>query len=337
MFGILRTLLAINVVLLHIFNVPTLGNYSVSFFFLLSGFLMTLIMHESYGYTKNGFRTFWLNRGLRLYPSYWFILVITIIMIITFPSVTSRHSAIFMPDSIANWLSNLSMIYPEVLPHRYNPRVVPTSWALTNELCFYLLISLGISKTFKRTIVWVILSILYYILTYLYYDIPTYRYGAIFASSLPFALGAMLYWINKKIELKNVSLSLIIILYICFWINAFVTTRFSAYLSDFPIYLNMVIAFFLIFLLYNFKTNKYWRRKDYHIGMFSYPLYLSHYLVAIFYVLLINNGMIGSKLKMEIPALPYYGLLLFLFCFLIVYCIDIPIDKLKLKLKKKIK
>ena len=77
MFGILRTLLAINVVLLHIFNVPKLGNYSVSFFFVLSGFLMTLIMNKTYGFTSSGVVFFWKNRILRLYPVYLVLLSIT--------------------------------------------------------------------------------------------------------------------------------------------------------------------------------------------------------------------------------------------------------------------
>lgn len=77
MFGILRTILAINVVLLHVFSVPTLGNYSVSFFFVLSGFLMTYIMHETYGFDLKGVKYFWLNRILRLYPIYLIIILIT--------------------------------------------------------------------------------------------------------------------------------------------------------------------------------------------------------------------------------------------------------------------
>lgn len=135
MFGILRTLLAINVVLLHIFNVPTLGNYSVSFFFLLSGFLMTLIMHESYGFSFKGFKIFWLNRILRLYPTYLVILGITIVAIFVFPLVI-RHPDLYMPNRIIEWASNITMIYPNVVPHRIEPRLVPPSWALTNELLF---------------------------------------------------------------------------------------------------------------------------------------------------------------------------------------------------------
>ena len=58
MFGIFRTFLAVNVILLHIFNVPTLGNYSVFAFFILSGFLMTLVVNENYDFQLVDFLNF---------------------------------------------------------------------------------------------------------------------------------------------------------------------------------------------------------------------------------------------------------------------------------------
>ena len=200
MFGILRVFLAINVVLLHIFNVPYLGNYSVSFFFILSGFLMTYIMHEKYGFDFNGFKFFWINRFLRLYPVYLIVIALTAFIFILFPgSNLTEYPILYLPKGISEWLANITMIYPKILPYKFTPILSPSSWALTNELCFYLLIAFGISKTKIRTILWLILSIAYFIGTYLYYDIASYRYGAIPAASLPFAIGACLYWVNKKL------------------------------------------------------------------------------------------------------------------------------------------
>ena len=98
MFGILRTVLAINVVLLHIFSVPVFGNYSVSFFFLLSGFLMTHICKETYGYTFIGFKLFWLNRFLRLYPIYYIIILITILALLVYPNVIRQPICSYQVD-----------------------------------------------------------------------------------------------------------------------------------------------------------------------------------------------------------------------------------------------
>lgn len=334
MFGILRTLLALNVVLLHIFNVHTIGNYSVSFFFLLSGFLMTLIMHETYGYSFKGFKVFWINRILRLYPIYWVFAAFTIILIIIFPEIAGREPLIKTPNSIIEWLANITMIFPKIVPHRFNPILLPAAWALTNEILFYLLISFGISKTSKRTLAWLVLSIGYYIGTYLFYDLDTYRYSAIFASSLPFALGASLYWLIKIKPLRKVRVEYIALLYIGFLANAHFKSKLPIELVELSIYLNMIIGFFMVYMLFHLKLSKRWRKWDYYIGMYSYPIYLSHFLVAILYIALIGYGVNNTKLKMDFIALPIYGALLFFICFLVVQFIDKRINNIKRRIKK---
>lgn len=334
MFGTLRTLLAFNVVLLHIFNVPTLGNYSVSFFFLLSGFLMTLIMQESYRYSSNGVKVFWVNRFLRLYPTYLVILGVTIILIMIFPNVI-RHPHLYFPVDIASWLSNITMIYPDVVPHRIEPRLVPPSWALTNELLFYLLISLGISKSIFRTMIWLFLSIGYFIGTYYFYNLATFRYSAIFASSLPFALGASLYWFTKIKTLQNVSFYSLFLVYLLFVLNAFYTRRLGAYFMEISIYINMILAIVLVYLLYNYKTSRKGEKLDSYLGYYSYPIYLSHYLVAMIYSGFVGYSVLEDSFKMNIKALPLYLLLLLLFCYGIVHLIDKPIYAYKRKLKDK--
>jgi len=334
MFGVLRTLLAFNVVLLHIFNVYTLGNYSVSFFFLLSGFLMTLIMHETYGYSLKGFKIFWVNRILRLYPIYWVFVILTIFIILIFPEIAGREPLIRIPKSIVEWSANITLIFPKIVPHRFNPILLPAAWALTNEIIFYFLISLGISKTPRRTIIWLILSIGYYLGTYFYYDIATYRYSAIFASSLPFALGASLYWLTKIKPLKKVRLMYISLLYFGFMLNAFFKTKLPLELREFTIYLNMIIAFFMVYMLYYLKSSRRWKKIDYYIGMYSYPFYLSHYLVAILYIGLINYAVHKTNLKLDFSALAIYSGLLIFICFLVVQFIDKKIGNLKKRIKK---
>ena len=55
MFGTYRTLLALMVVALHLGGYRVMGAYAVFGFYILSGYLMTLIMHVSYGYSTSGF------------------------------------------------------------------------------------------------------------------------------------------------------------------------------------------------------------------------------------------------------------------------------------------
>jgi peptidoglycan/LPS O-acetylase OafA/YrhL len=51
MFGFFRTLLALAVVVEHLGPAHYVGPYAVFGFYVLSGYLMTLIMHETYGHT----------------------------------------------------------------------------------------------------------------------------------------------------------------------------------------------------------------------------------------------------------------------------------------------
>jgi len=329
MFGILRTILAIYVVLLHIFNIPTLGNFAVTFFFVLSGFLMTYIMQKTYHYDFNGVKLFWINRFLRLYPAYWIVLILSLVVIYFIePSILNK--SMFFPSSFKEWFSNVSMIYFDIVPHRVKPRVVPTSWALTNELIFYFLISMGISKTFLRACIWLGLSIAYYMATYFVYDIATFRYSAIPASSLPFAIGALLFWVNQKKSGIKANLGIVILMF-AFWnLNAiYLASSKIELVLEMSKYANYLLAGILVVLLFNFKTNKMILNVDKYIGYFSYPIYLSHYLLSAVYIYFfgLNNEI---KYKLNKNEMFLYFAYLFIFCFIIVL-VDIRIDQYKKK------
>jgi peptidoglycan/LPS O-acetylase OafA/YrhL len=226
---------------------------------------MTLILNKTYGYDYKGFKVFWINRALRLYPVYFIVLLITLIVIIILPSI-AHHPSIYLPNSINEWLSNFTMLYPNIVPHRFNPRLVPPSWALTNELFFYLLISLGISKTYKRTMFWVILSVLYYVFTYKFYDLATFRYSAIPAASLPFSLGALLFWIVDKFKFSLKENYSLILLYL------------------FLFYINGIWGSFLISIVYLYLFNQ--NSNTFKLNYESMPVYLI--LMFVFNFLLVH-------------------------------------------------
>ncbi|MAN26646.1 MULTISPECIES: acyltransferase family protein [Mesonia] len=337
MFGILRTILAINVILLHIFNIPTLGNYSVTFFFMLSGFLMTLVVNEKYGYSIKGFKVFWINRILRLFPIYWIVGFITIIVLFIVPAYLPKHPAMFFPNSLSDWVFNVTMIFPNIVPHRITPRLIPPSWAITNELVYYLLISLGISKNKRITIFWFFASVAYYIFTYLFYDLATFRYSAIPAASLAFSIGALMYWYKEKFNLFTKPKKIIIVFLVTsFYINGFFSSDIQKFLiKDISIYINLILAFLLITILFNLNTSKKIRKVDNYIGMYSYPFYISHYLVALIYIFSIGYGGINNSFKLTSAALPFYFLLLIIFTFLLIHFIDYPIEAYRSHIKKK--
>ena len=81
MFGTYRTLLAMMVVVFHLGGVYALGYYAVFGFYILSGYLMTFIMQNNYGYSLRGRASYALNRFLRIYPVYWVSAVVSLLLI----------------------------------------------------------------------------------------------------------------------------------------------------------------------------------------------------------------------------------------------------------------
>src|SRR5690606_25958423 len=119
--------------------------------------------------------------------------------------------------------------------------------------------------------------------------------------------------------LKNVSLFVVVIVYMMFVLNALFGNKYGIFLKQFAIYVNMFIAFILVYLLYNFKTEPSFKKLDSYFGYYSYPIYLSHYLIAILYSGMIGYGVIDGNFKLKTAAIIPYSFVLLLFCFGIVH------------------
>ena len=82
--GLFRTLLAVSVLVVHsgpILGVTLLnGDMAITLFFIVSGFLMSLILTEKY----SDIRLFYYNRLLRIFPPFWFSVLFTIIVGVVF-------------------------------------------------------------------------------------------------------------------------------------------------------------------------------------------------------------------------------------------------------------
>ena len=211
-----------------------------------------------------------------------------------------------------------------------NRDLPPPTWAITNELVFYLLISLGISKNIVGTIFWVIVSILYYIITYSLYDIETFRYSAIPAASLPFSIGALLFHLNKKGWLPNGGLVTFSILLIAFYLNAYFRINTNIFTADLHLYLNILLAVSIIHVLFHQKDDRF-RKWDKFIGYYSYPIYLFHFQFAIIYYYLFRLEF--STFKIPLIQAPIFLILLVLVLTPLVILVDKRIDDLKSRIK----
>jgi len=127
MFGYLRFILAITVLLSHTGLSPNWGNIgatAVTIFYMLSGYVITNILVKNID-RKNLFIYFYLDRILRIFPLYITILLIYIIVF--------YYEDIFF--SFKEIISNIILI-----PCNYTKeRIIPVSWSLALEFQAYLL------------------------------------------------------------------------------------------------------------------------------------------------------------------------------------------------------
>ncbi len=286
MFGIWRTMLAIEVVAFHLLLVPLIGAYAVFSFFVLSGFLMTEIVQRTYGYGPGGFARYIGNRALRLLPSYWFALVVTMLVIaaVGTANVYLFHKVMGVPDNIEDWVQNISMIFFNWLPKEEKPRLVPLAWALTVEIFYYVAIGLGASRTRLVTLVWLVFSLVYVVvIRRLYPEGGEYLYAAIPAGSLPFSVGALVWHYQSEIRawLAHFQLGDARVLVIGRWvlygiILAALTVTGWRWLAMFGNWLNIIVSALIVVALFAVKPTQSWRRIDKAVGDYSYPIYLLH-------------------------------------------------------------
>ena len=69
--GYLRFILAVTVTISHLWTVKVAGHVAVFGFYCISGFLMTKVIHETYGSSWRGKISFLINRAIRIYPTYY--------------------------------------------------------------------------------------------------------------------------------------------------------------------------------------------------------------------------------------------------------------------------
>jgi peptidoglycan/LPS O-acetylase OafA/YrhL len=315
-FGTYRTLLAIAVVATHFGGVKGFGLAAVFGFYSLSGFLMTLLVTGPY---RGRRKAFLLNRFLRLYPLYWAVIALTLFLL------WLHNWAPFGRLGVPSWLVLLRQM-AFVNWSTDKPTLNNISWAVTNELIFYVLIALGISATLKRSLIWLGVSVGIVITSALFPPTPLVVEGLYFfprAASLPFAVGATLYHLSdfltvlptRRLAVLGSASAVMVILMIL--------TCASFEQRDFPImmlwtYVSLLPAGMIILSLFSWEQTEL----DDQMGRFSYPIYLAQYPGAMALLLL---GMVPGFWGVMAATLAISALFLAF--------IDAPIQRLRQKIR----
>lgn len=334
MFGTYRILLATMVVFLHLAGMPVVGAYAVFGFYILSGYLMTLVMQSNYGYTRIGAARYALNRFLRIYPIYWVSCLFSLSLIAWFGEgfVRTFHPALYYPDGLVSILRNIFLI----ISAQTQPVLTPPSWALTVEIFFYITIGLGLSKSRSITLVWFFVSIGYTVAvnglgldwSYKYYIIP--------AASLPFSSGALIYhYRDRLVSLVEHRLAseyapaMVFTLVSINWVVGF----FLDTLRSFSFYINYILCVMAVVVLLNKRSLPFVSKKlDKVLGDFSYPIYLIHFQIGLVVLVLLN--WVGYDFE---PPDIIWTLVSLLFIFPVAWLmtryIELPIELLRSRVK----
>jgi peptidoglycan/LPS O-acetylase OafA/YrhL len=277
--GAWRWILALLVMNGHLFTPWWPASFAVFSFYVISGFLMTLILNEKYSFEGAGFKAFWINRVLRLYPSYYLACLLSLVAIFIIPQdfISAINSKIILPTSLYEILSNFFIIGLEQVPNQSS--LVPPAWALFIELVYYFVISVWAGKSKTRAWLFLFLGILYLVWTAIYKDFDfQYRYFKIGSGALPFAVGTLLYFYKDQItsyfgryqwstQLK-VGLGAYLIILV------FGNVHWST------LYINLITTSTLIIVLWRAPKNAF-KKIDTYLGDLCYPTYLLHWQVGI--------------------------------------------------------
>jgi peptidoglycan/LPS O-acetylase OafA/YrhL len=338
MFGTYRTILAIMVVALHLGGTDALGAYAVFGFYVLSGYLMTLIMQKSYGYSAQGVLKYGLNRFLRLYPIYWISVLISFFVIYAIGEDLSVkfESSLYLPSTWVETLRNIFIFFPFL----ESPRLAPPSWALTVEIFFYILIGLGLSKSKIIVFVWFALSLLYHLIANILIFDWYHIYFTPLAASLPFSTGALIFYyrdrlyefIKSKVKGAFDILPLIVIIFV--FLNWYIGQQLDLTRGA-SFYINFILCAFMVMILSN---RKYLlcisKRVDSWLGDFSYPIYLIHFQVGLVVVLLQKSLLPDVEIRPSIQLFMLSLPVIFLISWVMMVSIEKPIELIRQRLKQ---
>lgn len=245
--------------------------YAVWGFYVLSGFLMTSILKDKYGFTRQGLKDYALNRFLRIMPVYWIAVLVgcATLLILGAKGVDLRklNPQFAMPDTVMNWLFPITL-FP-AFPQPDLP--VPVSGALGIEVGYYLLMPLF---ALNRWVAWtaaLIGIVVNYRLGLGIESFPT-RYSSFLPCILPFAMGSLIAHHRASLARWSfpwTSCSL--------WLlNGLLVLWRPGYPWRMGLYVSIVLSAWVTLSLAGQKS----RRGDTFAGDLSYSVYLFHTTAA---------------------------------------------------------
>jgi peptidoglycan/LPS O-acetylase OafA/YrhL len=290
MFGTLRLLLALMVVLSHLPASGYLlhfGFYAVRGFFVISGFVITAGLNEVYGFDG---KSFWTNRILRLLPPYFIVCLLTLLAISWFPADAGAYLSTWRTDSpAADTMLNLLVIPLEYSETHF--RLVPPYWSVAVELQMYILLFIAAARSEKLALATLWFGVVYH-LACIGSDLDfTARYSAAPSAALSFAAGAVAYFWCKRgaLDVTPSATALAIVLWLANTVAAGSALR-DEYAYGPGYYFATFLFVVAVAGLSKLERKPLTWRIDRALGEIAYPVFLVQWLAGFLTALAIGNG-----------------------------------------------
>ena len=276
-FGTCRLVLASLVAASHLWSnmVQGYAAYAVWAFFVLSGFLMTLVLTGKYGFGKAGLKAYAFNRFMRIFPLYWIAAAMGLATLWYYGrwqiDLRPINGEFYMPGSLREWAYVLTL-FPGI---QRGGLPVPVSNALGIEVGFYLLLPLLAAN---RSTAW--FGLVFGALVNLAHGIIPESFGTRYATFLPcllpFAAGALAchyrHWLSRW-SMPWTS-SLVWLVHGGLWL------LLPGWPWAWGLYVSMLLSVWMVVSLHRQPSGKV----DKLLGDMSYPVYLVHTTVAAWFI-----------------------------------------------------
>lgn len=255
------------------------GWLGVPFFFILSGFVITLTIERSSSALQ-----FLKKRFVRLYPTFWICLLITL-GIIWITKSQSIHPMFDRPT--VDILFNFTMFH-ELLKFHH---VDGAYWSLLPELLFYLLMAFLLMIGKVNKVLWYNGALLVICLIHYFFPIPILSRLLDLNYVLLFMIGICFYKIYTSKGKAPFYLHVLIVANLALAIALYDVIRPHLDLTILIIAFPIIVCFFYVFVYT--KMHILGRSKFLlFLGFISYPLYLIHQLIGYIFMLFFDQYMV---------------------------------------------
>lgn len=242
--------------------------YSVWGFFVLSGFLMTLVLTKKYGISREGIKQYAFNRFLRIYPSYVVgcLMGVIVLLVMHNEGTTVLNPAFYLPKSFIDYLGNIIMC-----PFHFEGYLVPVAGALFTEVWAYMLMPFAAKS---KSAAWLGLLLTFAANCNLGFDLDSFsdRYSLFVPAIMGFFVGSLCHHymdVLSRYAMPRLSLLVWCVHACLWWVNVYYPWTGGLYAS-------LLCSAWVVVSLFPAKTGAV----DKLLGDMSYLVYLLHTTVA---------------------------------------------------------